>query len=767
MTSQDNIHNLTQIANCNIPLSPSEASLFRYDDDDYISTSTSRTTEPDKLLIENNKPPSPITSDTDRPAPSSIAEYHPQEEHQQERRGSISLDTLTSLFIENGTTLPQSEFPQSESETEDQEHNGTAPPQRHHLSFGDATNTVSDSIVEHMSAKSKRTVMAMAVTDDSEDEAYDTYDSDAKPSSRDMGKKKKSWRATPGGVLKKNPKPVSDRKLSNISKVYDLDGDGILDAIEQAMRNADKDGDGQLDMDEVHRIVQDQLKAKNDVTLYKKVAGALLCLVVILSISNFGTSWATAILSKEIAADSETGTLQSSNGDIMGFQQTAFEFELGDLSDEEFDERRKLVDDEMMEDPDHEDHLHRRLGKNKNKKNKCGCAKIDYDRGKIKEKDLLDLTYKCDGVNTVTIKRKFKRRGDVMEGYSEDVDVDTICGPGTTVKKRGKKKRNKNGNKVKVVDDRITFTQKNGRSRQRDSEVHFDCVRGDCFATGTTLLQRAGHSCNLRRDSNGGGDCHEGLVCYDRNDDGRTGECVQLQRFARRNQVCQVDHGVDACDANLVCQGNDNFSRTLEGVVETGICMNARIRDNTVNIVVIERDDDFCDANYGSNACPRNHICVGENGRELEFGVGYCIKLVQFQRNGGACNLSDGNNACTGNNYCRDDRFPRAGDGGNFGRSGQGAGSNQGAIISGPSGTVGGGNAGSISADGMRSPRTSGMGICTPYTRRGGTCGWNGECEDGGRCNGLGADTATGGVIRGSSGTIVWGTGASTTGTCG
>ena len=88
--------------------------------------------------------------------------------------------------------------------------------------------------------------------------------------------------------------------------------------------------------------------------MYHKVAASFLCLIAILALSNFGTSWATAIFSRETMADTESGTIQSTNGEVMAFQQITHEIELDALTNTEFEERRKLVDAEMMEDPDHQ-----------------------------------------------------------------------------------------------------------------------------------------------------------------------------------------------------------------------------------------------------------------------------------------------------------------------------------------------------------------------------------------------------------------------------
>mmetsp|Transcript_31078 Transcript_31078/g.50754 ORF Transcript_31078/g.50754 Transcript_31078/m.50754 type:complete len:609 (-) Transcript_31078:196-2022(-) len=432
------------------------------------------------------------------------------------------------------------------------------------------------------------------------------------------------------GVVKNSNKPgptVSSPRaryksqLSIVSEKYDLDGDGVLDEVEQAMRDRDKDGDGQLDNAEVYRIVQDQLQSQQDVHLYKKVAAGLVCLLAILSLSNLGTNWASAILAKDTVTDSESGTIQSkATGEVVGLQDVAFNYELDPLTEEEFEERRKLVEAEMMEDPDHEDHVHRRLGKKK--KNHCTCSKIAYDHGKMRERDLLELTVKCDGVNSVSIKRKWRHNDG-----SEDVDYDTICGPGTVIVRKGKRKKNKHKTKVKVVDIKVTFRQKGKNGR--DKSISFDCKRGYCYGSGGAILQREGHPCLLERDYDGAGECNEGLACY--NSDGDTygvGVCTNLAKYSRKDQVCNIDFGVNACISNYACYSRKNGrnSQVKVGTVRTGNCQRVRQRSGY---------NEVCDVSFGANACLNDYRCLGANGRDIgRVGIGFCTRSEVTVNNG-------------------------------------------------------------------------------------------------------------------------------------
>ena len=275
---------------------------------------------------------------------------------------------------------------------------------------------------------------------------------------------------TNGGTPKRSKR--SNRALTMVSAQYDFENKGYLDPIQQAMRDQDVDNSGNLDLFEVRSIINDQLKNVRMAKKYRKVIAALLCLVMVLALSNFGTSWATAILSSDTVADGDTNTVQNKAGEVVGYQDTAFTVEMEDLDEDEFEMRRQLVDRELSEDIDHEDHAHRKLGK-KNKNNKCNCDKIGYDHGKISEKDLRELRRKCDGGNIVNVMTGWKD----LNGKKKDASVEQICGPGTVVQRRGKKKRNKKGTKVKEVDDVVTFRRKK-QGGNKDVSVTFSCKGG-------------------------------------------------------------------------------------------------------------------------------------------------------------------------------------------------------------------------------------------------------------------------------------------------
>lgn len=77
-----------------------------------------------------------------------------------------------------------------------------------------------------------------------------------------------------------NNEPIDDaqdqdrpNRLSVVSRKYDLDGDGVLDEAEQAMRNLDKSGRGFLKSEEVYDMMNQHLKMQKDMFKMKKVLG--------------------------------------------------------------------------------------------------------------------------------------------------------------------------------------------------------------------------------------------------------------------------------------------------------------------------------------------------------------------------------------------------------------------------------------------------------------------------------------------------------------
>ncbi|KAL7535295.1 hypothetical protein ACHAXR_006397 [Thalassiosira sp. AJA248-18] len=606
---------LAQIANFELDLSGSDRSLFCSDNDCTSLPPTPANNNSYPSPVEEQEEQSQSSSDSDESEEEEAApEFNPPQLHaladfNREREGSITRQDSTQSTLSRDSRVS--------------------------FKFG-VNNMVTGS--SHDLEPSTTAAVAMAISPQNQEQLYragDQFETSAlalqqqqqqqQPALKSSknsnkaatSKKKKTTKNKKKGVLKNSkPGPIDAH-----AAMFDLDGDGVLDAVEQAMAARDRDGDGQLDNQEIYKIVQEQLKMKKDILIFRKVICGLLCLVLVLALSNFGTSWATQILSKDTAADAESGTIQSKEtGEVMGIQNVAFTMELEPLSAEVFEERRLLVVREMMEDNDHEDHEHRKLGKNNKKKNNhCNCDKVLFDHGSIRERDLQELVRRCDGVNTVNVMRGWKD----LYGDTKDFDAKAICGPGTRVERGGtKKKKNKKNKKVKVVDTKVTFRKKkNGK----DDSIHFDCKKGNCFASGGALIQKAGGPCELANDFNGASECDTGLVCYD--PDGNTrgrGVCTSLSRYARSNQVCQIDFGVDACEAGYACYTVNGRKRSVGvGVIHTGICQPVMQRSG---------QNEVCDVVHGDNACVSGYRCLGVNGREIQVkrgvGLGYCARSV-------------------------------------------------------------------------------------------------------------------------------------------
>ena len=85
-------------------------------------------------------------------------------------------------------------------------------------------------------------------------------------------------------------------RLSKISALYDLDGDGVLDEVEMAMRDRDVDNDGDLSPEEIYELVKDQLAIRKRRGQARMLVAGLLCFVFLLAASSLGTSWAAAVL---------------------------------------------------------------------------------------------------------------------------------------------------------------------------------------------------------------------------------------------------------------------------------------------------------------------------------------------------------------------------------------------------------------------------------------------------------------------------------------
>jgi len=119
------------------------------------------------------------------------------------------------------------------------------------------------------------------------------------------------------------PKPTIEGALSVKSKMYDIDGDGVLDEAEKAMRDMDESGRGFISNEKVYEMMKGHLETQRDLFKLKKVVIALSAFVVLLALSNLGTSLAAAYLAKDTTTNDKDQLVNTNNGQALGTQTTA------------------------------------------------------------------------------------------------------------------------------------------------------------------------------------------------------------------------------------------------------------------------------------------------------------------------------------------------------------------------------------------------------------------------------------------------------------
>lgn len=71
--------------------------------------------------------------------------------------------------------------------------------------------------------------------------------------------------------MNKKAATAERNRLSAVSKKYDIDGDGHLNDVEQAMRDMDESGRGFVSNEKVHGIMKDLLAAQKELFTMKKI----------------------------------------------------------------------------------------------------------------------------------------------------------------------------------------------------------------------------------------------------------------------------------------------------------------------------------------------------------------------------------------------------------------------------------------------------------------------------------------------------------------
>jgi len=137
------------------------------------------------------------------------------------------------------------------------------------------------------------------------------------------------------------------KRLSTVSKMYDVDGNGQLDDAELAMRDMDKSGRGYLTNEKVYALMQEQLATQKQLFRVKRIMFVLLALVVILAFSNLGTSFAAASLAKDTTTSSSAALLDKKTNEAVSTQTASdsLTFERAIITP---DGRRKLCDEDNV-----------------------------------------------------------------------------------------------------------------------------------------------------------------------------------------------------------------------------------------------------------------------------------------------------------------------------------------------------------------------------------------------------------------------------------
>jgi len=109
---------------------------------------------------------------------------------------------------------------------------------------------------------------------------------------------------------------------SAASQKWDLNGDGVLDDAELALKDM-ADGEDELDAKKVYDLMQEHLQTQKTLWKFKKIAGAFSVVIIILALSNLGTSFAAAFLAKDTTTGGGDLKENGGRGKTLGTQTTA------------------------------------------------------------------------------------------------------------------------------------------------------------------------------------------------------------------------------------------------------------------------------------------------------------------------------------------------------------------------------------------------------------------------------------------------------------
>lgn len=293
-----------------------------------------------------------------------------------------------------------------------------------------------------------------------------------------------------------NGNPKTDprySRLSTVSRMYDVNGDGALNAAELAMRDMDQSGRGYLTNDKVYKMMQDQIEVQKQLFRVKRIMFVLLALVVILAISNLGTSFAAASLAKDTTISSNEEIVDKKTDEGLSTQSSSSSIEI----------QRTPITSEGG----------RKLCNKDDGDVDCTLSEIEGSILTMNKRMCKKLFKQCNRGNTVTLIRPW-RNGDQSD-YE-------ICPSTGTISRY----------------NNSTLTNKWGETFEIEP-----IGDGHCEISGGAVRQKKGRICEV------GNDCASGLGCrkVEQFISGCQRRCA-MRRFAQHMvEQCQLDCDHPSC----------------------------------------------------------------------------------------------------------------------------------------------------------------------------------------------------------------------------
>jgi hypothetical protein len=352
-----------------------------------------------------------------------------------------------------------------------------------------------------------------------------------------------------------------ERGLSAVSRMYDIDGDGVLDEAELAMRNLDSSGRGHLTNDSVYKLMQEQMAQQRQLFKFKKIMIGLSVVVFLLTLSNLGTSFAAAYLAKDTSVNDKDVLVNSHTNKALSTQTTSAQYgadrdlEVQDLIEGEVEGDPKIAFQTFVDkggeggssepwEGEEQDSSGRRLGceeievwndVTEEYDTELECAGSSGGEGLVIDERLRGASGSCSNIaqqcnqrNNVDIYRKFSN--------GERVTIN-ICGPSTKVTSIVKK-------------GRYTF-KASGMTK-----IDMQMTDIGCKFDGPDLAQQPGETCDT------GSDCTRGHKCYQMPAK-RVSSCKNSCRSAfkggSRNSKIRFNECASNCEGNTCELENDRL----------------------------------------------------------------------------------------------------------------------------------------------------------------------------------------------------------------